>query len=95
MKGNKFIIGGVGLIAVGALAYFLIKKFGKGSKKDFILAQYDSKGNLSTDEKKKINDALDKMGEEEVQTIYDLLKAFADKINLTDELVKKSEWFST
>ena len=93
MKGNKFIAGGVLLIAVGALGYFLIKKYGKGSKKDFILAQYDS-GSLNTDEKKKISDALDKMGEEEVQTLYDVLKSFTDKITLTGDLVKKAEEIS-
>jgi hypothetical protein len=94
MKGTKYIIGGLVLVGIGALTYFLIKNNGKGSKKEFILGQYKSTGTLNADELKKISDNLDKVGQEDLQTLYDFFKQFSEKLTPSEDLMKKSNEIS-
>jgi hypothetical protein len=72
MKGSKIIVIGLVLAGVGTALFFILKKSGGKSKKEFILSTFKEKG-IDDVEYSNVSYGLDKMSSDELDAVYDFM----------------------
>ena len=87
MKASTLIIGGLVLAGLGTATFFILKKSGDKSKRDFIISQSEI-----TDEeaKKNLISSLDKMSSAELKVFYDFLKLQSSGAEVSNDVAKKA-----
>ena len=86
MKGSKIIVIGLVLAGVGTALFFMLKKSGEKSKKEFILSVFKDK---TEESKVNLSDALSKMSSQELNLMNEFALLTSEAKEVSDDLYKK------
>ena len=86
MKGSKIIVIGLVLAGVGTALFFMLKKSGEKSKKEFILSVFKDK---TEESKVNLSDALSKMSSQELNLMNEFALLTSEAKEVSDDLDKK------
>jgi hypothetical protein len=86
MKASTLIIGGLVLAGVGTALFFMLKKSGEKSKKEFILSVFKDK---TEESKVNLSDALSKMSSQELNLMNEFALLTSEAKEVSDDLDKK------